>query len=260
MAIRKGKSLSGSIDNFVYRKWRKLDIVQSAPGKGCVKQTEATKKASSLFGTASGMATHIRQMLNYFILPSYDGSHHNRITTLLKSILEKCLDKATYTYIFAPDSFERLNGLEFNTNSPLTSYMKIIPTSSYKAGILTVTFPELINKQEFVFPKETSSCIITIGTESYDLQGMRRTQAYKLHSFEVDHQQKLIESHSIEFEVPDGCLCITGITLHYYLTDRFGKNRVNDKTLNPSGICGAIITPGELKEEQKLRWTSPNHL
>jgi len=256
MAIRKGKSLSGSIDKFVYRKWRKLNIVQSAPGKGGVKQTEATKKASSLFGMASGMATEVREMLSFFIVNFYDGSHHNRLTTLLKSILEKCLDKTTYTFTFVQDSFERLNGLEFNANSPLTNYMKVIPTSNYKDGVMTVTVPELINKQEFIFPKETSSCIITIGTESFDLERMRRTRGYKLHSFEVDDAQALIESQTFEFEVPDGCLCIVGITLQYYLTDRYGKNRVNSKALNPSGICGAIITPGDFKEEQGELWTT----
>jgi len=260
MAIRKGKSLSGSVDKLVHRKWRNLEIVQSAPGKGGVKQTEATKKASSLFGVASGMAFDIRSMLSFFIINFYDGSNHNRMTALLKSILEKCLDKTTNTYTFVQDTFDRLIGLEFNTSSLLTTYLKVIPTSNYKDGVMTVTVPELINNQEFIFPKETSSCIITIGTESYELREKRRTRGYKSYSFEVDCQQPLIESKSFEFEVPDGCLCIVGITIQYYLTDRYGTNRVNSKTLNPSGICGAILTPGEFKEEQGLYWTTIEEL
>lgn len=257
MAIRKGKNLSGSIDKLVHRKWRDLYIVQSAPGVGGVKQTEETKKASLLFGMASKMASEIRKMLSFFIIGLYDGSNHNRMTTLIKSILEKCLDKPTQTYTFVQDSFERLNGLEFNTNSPLTGCMKVIPKSSYKDGIVTVSFPELINNQEFIFPIGASSCVITIGTESYQLEDKLRSNNFQLQTFEVNSQQELIDSQNFGFNIPDGCLCIVGITLHYYKNDRFGKNRLNNKTLNPSGICGAILTPGEFKNEKELGWTEP---
>jgi len=255
MAIRKGKTISGSIDRLVYRRWRKIDVVQSAPGKGGVKQTEATKKAASLFGRASKMSAEIRAMLDFFIINLYDGSNHNRMTKLVKSILEKCQDKTTSTFNFVEDSFERLNGLEFNANSPLTSSMKVIPECTYKNGTLTVNFPELINNQEFIFPKDTTTCVITIGTESYYLEDNIRSIAYKLNRFEVDNQQTIIEPQTFTFAVPDGCLCLAGITLHYYKEDRYGKTRINNKMFNPAAICGAIVTPGNFEKDPDIKWT-----
>jgi len=255
MAIRKGKTISGSIDRLVYRRWRKTDVVQSAPGKGGVNQTEATKKAASLFGRASKMSAEIRAMLDFFIIDFYDGSNHTRMTKLLTSILEKCQDKTTSTYNFVEDSFERLIGLEFNANSPVTSSMKVIPECTYENGILTVNFPELINNQEFIFPNEINTCVISIGTESYYLKDNIRSKGYKFIRFEVDNKKTVIERQTLTFAVPDGCLCLAGITLHYYKEDKYGKTRINNKMFNPAAICGAIVTPGNFKKEPGILWT-----
>lgn len=257
MAIRKGKDVVGSFKNHVFRKWRDINVVQSAPGEGGVKQTDATKKSSLVFGLASNLARNIRDMFSFFILKLYDGSNNNRMTTLLRSILEKCLDKSTNTYTFVQDSFDRLNGLELNTNSPLTESMMVIPTSSYKDGIITINFPELINNQQFIFPKETSSCTVVMGTESYRLEDSTVSRGRQTHQFEVDNQQQLIEKQSFEFKVPNGCLCIVGITLHYHKNNLYGKNLINNKTLNPAAICAAIVTPGDFEIDPELYWTKP---
>jgi len=258
MAIRKGKGLSGSIGKQVHRKWRKLDIVQSRPGRGGVKQTEETKKASQLFGASSRLAFGIRMMLSNFIIPYFDGSSHNRRTSLIKSILEKCFNKENLTCRVNENSFDRLNGYEFNASSALTRSMKVIPESSYQNGTVTVTFPKLINNQEFIFPEDTESCIITIGAGAYRLEDQSLSADFKPHSFGVTQQQQLIESQNFTFAVPNGCLCIIGITLHYYHDSKYGKSRINHKLFNPAAICGAFLTPGTFDKDLSREWEEPS--
>ena len=254
MAIVRKSGLSGKVGRTSHRMWRNLHVVQSIPGSGFMKQTAETKKSATLFGKASALGREIRSLFNEIIIISlYDGAMITRLTKALQALLEQCFDKENLTYTFSEDSFERLGGFDFNLSSPLKDSMWILPDSSLSEGVVTVTLPELKIHEEFKFPVKTNKCTIHICVKFYNMEKGYRSEIEEEQTLDVSPEQHLLEKQSFSFPVPEGCLCLVGISLRYY-TFKYGTGLFNTKTFNPSGICGAFITPGIFKKEKKWHW------
>lgn len=254
MAIIRKNAVSGKIDRVSHRMWRNKHVVQSIPGPGLMKQTAETKKAATLFGKASSLGAQIRRMFDSIIIMQlYDGPMIARLTKALQTILGQCFDKQNLTYTFFENSFERLKGFDFNLDSPLKDSMWLLPDSSFSEGTITVTLPELKINEEFRFPAETKKCTIHVCVKLYNLEGGYRAWVEEEQTLEVNSKQLLLEKQNFSFPVPEGCLCMVGVSLRYY-NFRYDTGLFNTKTFNPSAICGAFITPGTFKKEKRWHW------
>lgn len=248
------RGLIGRIGKVIIRRYRKIEVAQSAPGKNSVKQTKSTKKAATIFGQASTLGAQIYLLFNkYTILNLQDGTMRARITTVLREVLSQCFDKATETFTFSLNSFERLNGFDFNADSPLKNSLWLLPESTLSDNTITVTLPELKINEEFIFPKSTNKCIIYLSARMLNLKEGLGSELMDYQTLEVSDTQTILEKQSFSFEVPKGCLCIVSVSLRFY-TFFYETSMYNTKAFNPSAICGAFITPGIFEKEAKRYW------
>jgi hypothetical protein len=256
MAIIRKKFIIGSMGTWSFREINGVQIAQSKPGPGNMKQTDMTKKAATVFGKGSAFAKKIRMMFKSVIMDLNDGAMVNRLTTLVNSILGQCYNKKDLSYSFTEDSFERLIGFDFNIKSPLKNNLWKTPENTMKDGILTIRIPELKVNEDLIFPKQANKCVIQIQVKSYNLEDGFMGLSQEGQSVEIESTQTLLEEQEFNFTVPDGCLSLIAISLRYY-TFEYDTVLFNSKTFHPAGICGAFITPGEFKKEKEYYWNGP---
>jgi hypothetical protein len=107
--MKKGK-ISGSIANVIWYTSNGIDIMRSKPGRGRVKQTEATKKNSSNFGKAAKMVSKLfkglAKELNFRMLPANRGKTIGEVS---KWIPEEA--KLTTSAFYSFPSLVELNDL-----------------------------------------------------------------------------------------------------------------------------------------------------
>lgn len=238
-----GKQITGLIGKLVFKRGKdgKTTIIKTQSEE--VKQTEGTKEASSVFGKASALAKTIRDDLSALHLHHYDGAMVNRFNTLNREILDHCYDKGTKTFTFKPNSFDRLKGFEFNTKSPLARTLWVNPTVNLQANQLQLDLPEIMISENLKFPISATTCEIRVLFTQIILdQALHSPNIYQ--SITVEKKQETIPAQSFTFEVPDGCLCVIGMSLYFLEKQRVLVKPVNDKVFNPAAICGAFLTPG----------------
>jgi hypothetical protein len=249
-----GKYIKGSAGKFVYKVIDGVQILQSAPGKGGVKQTKATKKAANIFGRSSALACTFRSGLKPVFNSFYDGKMVSRLTGEVSALVRQCYQATTQTFIFNTDSFKSLAGFNFNLASPLQRSLWLPVESKIAGNVLTITLPELKVKEDLKFPKVSNLCRIIICLKIFNLEKGLELKMQEIRRLEVKSDQVLVERQDFEFQIPEGCLCLAGIGLHYYtMSDGIAYSN-NNKTFNPSGICAAHFNPGTFKDDEPLKW------
>lgn len=242
MAKFDGKQIIGLIGNLVFKKGRgKTTIIQTKAEK--VNQTSANKVAGATFGKASKLAKTIRTDLTILVDDHYDGTMVNRFNTLNRELLAQCYSKDTQHFTFKQDSFDRLQGFEFNSKSPLARSLWVKPEVSLEGNQLQLSLPEINIPDQLKFPSNANTCEIRIAVAMLVLdQALNHHEQYQ--SIEVTKDQGMIPAQRLIFEVPDGCLCVVAMNLHFTRKYEHMQTVLNDKLFNPTAICGAIITPG----------------
>lgn len=245
MATFDGKHLKGLIGNLVVRKGKKKQIVQTAPGH--IRQTEATKKAANIFGQGSVLAGSVRDNLSALFDSNYDGGMINRLNTPVRAVLRQCYDHETGQFNFADDSFSRLAGFEFNSKSLLINHLWVKPQMKYAENILTISIPEIKIPAQLKFPAKANFCQLKIAVSKIALLQALQHPTYT-QEIEISKTDQLIPAREFSFKVPDGVFCVAGISLNYFSLNDNVKTVLNSKTLNPAGIIGAVITPGNFTD------------
>ena len=242
---KKGRR-KGKIGDTVHKTWMDKDVVQSAPGKGNVKQTEETKKAASVFGKVSSFGNLIRDSFKEIIMGYYDTLMIARLTGQLNTNLRKCYNPEDKTWAFEEHSLKSLEGFEFNINSPLKRNSSINPTYNLTDNKLSLSFPEINVATDLIFPKNSSSAEITVMYKEYNLDRLTyRFHPVQSYSFEVGKLETTVAAADYTFEATEGCLCIVSIGIKYHAEYRTSKVLRNNKDLNPAGICCAVFNKGE---------------
>jgi len=242
MAKFDGKQLIGLLGNLVIKKGRgKTTIVQTKADK--VKQTSATKVAGSIFGKASKLAKTVRTDLQGLIDDHYDGTMVNRFNTVNRELLAHCYNKDTQSFTFKQNSFDRLQGFEFNSKSPLARSLWVTPEVVLTGNQLQLNLPEIHISDQLKFPSTANTCEIRVAVAMLILdQALHHNSQYQ--SIQISKDQQIIPAQQLIFEVPDGCLCVVGMNLRFTMKYEHMQTIINDKSFNPTAICGAIITPG----------------
>jgi len=254
MAIRKGNFLIGKLKNLVFRKFKNVQIVQTKPGEKTVRQSPDTKKKAYLFGRASMLGKSIRWSNRNMIFGFHDGPMINRLTRKLQEILSQYYPVKNETHQFTTDGFARLNGFDFNLNSPLHKSLWVEPVITLSGHELNLTLPEINIPGEIKFPENCHSCMITISMTAIDLQNGYESVRPDYRKIELTKEQKSLEKQKLSFQLPHGCLCITSIVLQYFFTKHHLKLLYNHKEFNPARICSAVITAGDFIFEKNKGW------
>ena len=105
---------------------------------------------------------------------------------------------------------------------------------------------------ELKFPEKCESCIIS--TNSIDMNNGYESLRPDLRQIEVKKDQEILEKQKFSFQLPDGCLCITGIAIQYFFKKHNFTVLYNHKDFNPAQICNAVITAGNFVVEKKKGW------
>jgi len=241
MAIFNGKNLSGSIGKIKFSNTKDGQRASAMPES--VFQTIGSQKTANLFGKASVLGGQIRFGMAEIIAGCYDGKLVNRLTLELQSILTHFYNSASEEFRFSSRSFNKLTGFEFNAASAWRSHLWLTPEVSLDGLILTVRLPALDFSSDLAFPPAANNCVLKILVNQYALEaGYRR---YDLEAeLEINLSDGFVPEQKWEFEVAEGCLCLVGIGLEYFKLDRNMKTVLQNKTFNPSGICGAVMTSG----------------
>ena len=255
MATKKGNFIVGTIAKVSFREYRGMQIMQSKPGRGRVRQTKHTKSAANIFGKASSLASDFRSSLNGIIGSDYDGLMVSRLTGMMRPIIEQCYDKPNLKFNFSRNDFQSLAGFDFNLNSPLQKNMWIMPQSSLADNVLTITIPEMKIGGDLKFPSNANLCSIVITFAIYRLEEGLKSMFPESKNILVKSDEATVARQQFEFSVPEGCLCIAGIGLSYYLQRTETAFAKNTPTFNPAAICCAYVNEGTYPETHTHRWS-----
>jgi|GEM_PF-658755 len=255
MAIKKGKFIVGTISNVSFRVYRGKQILQSTPGRGNMRQTKETKSAANIFGKASSLASEFRLSLQATFGTNYDGMMVSRLTGMMRPIIEQCYDKPNLKFNFRRNDFQSLAGFDFNLNSPLQNSMWIMPESSLADNVLTITIPEMKIKRDLKFPSDTNLCSILVSFAIYRLEEGLKSKHPEVKQILVRFKEETLARQQFEFSVPEGCLCIAGIGLSYYLQGEETAFAKNSPTFNPAAICCVYVNEGTYPETHTHLWS-----
>lgn len=254
MATKKGNFIVGTISNVSFRVYRGKQILQSKPGRGNVKQTKETKSAANIFGKASSLAGNFRSSLQPTFQTNYDGLMVSRLTGMMRPIIEQCYDEPNLKFNFSRNDFQSLAGFDFNLNSPLHKNMWISPESSLANNVLTITIPEMKINGDLKFPSNANLCSIVVSFAIYRLEEGLKSLFPEVKNMLVRSDEVIVASQQFEFSVPEGCLCIAGIGLSYYLQSEKTALAKNSPTFNPAAICCVYVNEGTYPETHTHGW------
>ncbi len=251
MAILDGKSLRGSIGNLSFSKQGNINVIRSKPGKGNVKQTEATKKSASVFGSyISPLSKYIRMSFQHLLTGFYDGAMVNRMNSDISTILYQSIT-AEGTFKLVKQSFDRLTGFNFNLASALNKSLLIMPETVFTADEVTVNIPEFSVSKGLRFPPKAHSCTIEMQVVQFNLEkGL--WMVYPQESI-VLKKGGLNNSQIFRYGLPKGTLCLVAIGVVYHNQYEIV---LNSKTFNPMAIVAAGFNPGSTLEEAIKNWYS----
>ncbi|HEY0175608.1 MAG TPA: hypothetical protein VGC08_04470 [Pedobacter sp.] len=253
--IRKGNYLKGVLGPLVFRKVNGRQEIVTKPVPGQMKQTKATKRASGTFGLSSKLGARIRDAVRGQLTNFQDSRMNVRLVGELNSILQGCRDSETRSFDFSEQTFSRLAGFEFNTDSKVRNLMLQFPEVKADQKILSVHVPPLSIPGKFKFPQKSFFCGLNISVSLFRLKDGKMAVAAKSQHMEIYRYPELSAAAEFKFDLPEGCLCITTISLKYAVAEEGGRRFINNKRFNPVCILGALFTTGTYGEPDDNQWT-----
>ncbi|WP_235884554.1 DUF1398 domain-containing protein [Pedobacter hiemivivus] len=255
MAKFDGKFLTGVIGPAVFKKYRNMQLVTGKSRLTKEKQTENTHKAATQFGIASTLAEQFRRDATEIITDFYDGTMVYRFRTDVQKALKQAFDAQSETYRFTTNSFDRLNGFEFNADSPVMDNFFAQPEQTINGNILTIKLPEMLVSKDMKFPAKATSCLLNITVGMFDLTYGNRTMC-PIQSIEIPNGSKdsVMPAQELNFEIEPGCLCISMFSFQFIQKTFSGNLIINSKSFNPVAVFRAVIADGTVDQEQTEKW------
>lgn len=245
MAIIQGKYLRGSVGNYAFRKVGNRNIIQSKPGRGTVRQTEATRESSAEFGLASTAGKMLRYAFGNLYGYEYDGRMMNRMVRTLTEVIGKD-DRPRGQREITGGDISRLKGFEFNAAAPLRNQWRLTPEVGMdEKGTIRVSFPSFAYLKDLTPSSSCSYCIIKAQVIAFDFKNSRYKSLgeEKLEVKLITGRQEATE-WTFESDVPEGCLLLVGFSLKYYRNNNGILEIVQDRSKHSSTeIIGSFIRP-----------------
>lgn len=250
-----GKFLSGVIGNLKFSVRNGKQVVSQAVAPGTMKQTEETKKASTVFGKAASLNKLLRQSLVAQYKGLFFNATINSLTGRMSSILKDCKDPESGTYQFDLNSFLRLEQLEFNPKSKVSNLLPATPVATLKNDVLSLTLFEHPLPRDLKFPLKSFKCEITTALSLFRLKDRKMVFRAEAQSIVVEKGKKVSAPHTFLFNLPAGCLCVMTVFLNYWTIDESGWTIIKNRKFSPAVICGAYHTEGNYQAGDDRSWS-----
>lgn len=245
MARLDGKFIRGMAGDITFRKVKDKQIIQGKTKKAQIDMTAATYNAAYIFGRASTLASYIRVAIDP-IIGFYDGGMISRFTGECNQILQQAATANENVFDYSQNHFNRLNGFEFNLESPVKNYLFAQPIVTLTEQTVTIDLPEIKIPKELKAPENAQYCTVAFSVSLFDLS----TNQYignQIKSFEIEWKPKAFSfpAQQLVFEGSPGCLCVIALALYYSEKTFAGKAVLNNKKLSPAAVLKADFCPGE---------------
>ncbi|CAM4226724.1 hypothetical protein SAMN06265348_107228 [Pedobacter westerhofensis] len=230
-------------------------LVSKAVAPGTMKQSRATKKASTVFGKAASLSRLLRESVSGQYAGLFGNDIINGLTGRMYPILKDCCDPETGDYKFDLHSFSRLQQLEFNSKSKVINLLQENPLGILNGDVLSLTLEQPL-LQDFKFPLRSFKCKITAALSLFRLKDQKMIRRAEVQSIVVEKANEMTAPHTFSFKLPAGCLCTLTLFMDYSTIDEAGWKLLKDKKFSPAVICGAYHTEGEYQKDVDGRfWT-----
>lgn len=251
MAKFDGKFIRGAVGKTTFRKLGNKQIIQGKTDKEQISMTPATIKASYIFGRASTLASYIRDSVFQIVRSYYDSKMISRFTGQCNQIIQQAATDKDEVFHFNQDQFTRLNGFEFNMDSPVKKYIFTQPLVDLTEQKVTINVPEIQIPKDLKFPTDIWHCTLAFNVSLFDLtHNQYRTQ--EVQSIEIEHKvaPSTIPAQQFSFEGSPGTLAIITLGLYYSEKTFAGKAITNNKKFSPAAILKAEFCPGEIVKQE----------
>jgi hypothetical protein len=256
MAIIKNGFTRGKISNVIYSVRNGVQNAKGVSQKKKYNKTKGTIDSSTVFGKASTLGLYIRMSMYDAFNDFHDSGMSTRLTGRIVESFKPILDEAKLYPIFTQTSFKRLEGFEFNINSPIQNFLFAELMVDYSANnLVKVTIPEMKSPKEFVFPENMRKCKFVVSCGLLDLEnGFLKETESQLFDIQQELPTMTIPAHEFTFPTEPGCLCLIAVSLQFYKTTFAGNIIINNKQFNPSAILSAYITDGTVTIGERTYW------
>jgi hypothetical protein len=254
MATQKGLMISGKVGPHIYKIVNGKQIITSRAAPGSMKKSPAMLNYSKTFGMASSLGAQLRKSLVGSLNGFHDSEMVNRLNSHMVKILAQQRNALTGNYNFEPDSFKRLEGFEFNSNSNVKDLFKLTPTSSILDGTLSVKIKGFDVPRTLKFPATTYHCKFTLALSLFRLKNGSRLNLAETQTVEITKDKSKVGPFEFNFRIPDGCFYVLSLFLDYATAGKLGWKSIHDKEFNPGCICAARFAEGTDVGDPMRHW------
>lgn len=227
------------VGNVVFRIRDGRQIVQSRPSK--VRQTMATKKSASEFGTCSKWAKQIRNGLAPFLVGLTDSTMHSRFSAAIYNTIKGNTALPNGQRSPLNSSMEALQRFEFNTHSPFANYFKPNIAAELNANKeVSISIPAVDPQTDIVFPSGCTTTKLAIYVYATNLQDPESTLVF--HSLLPIDKHTAVPAQNLltTTPLPEGWFVLVAAKLLYYNANVLTEsNYLNTKSFNPAMVVMA---------------------
>jgi len=237
MAHQKNIKLRGTFENIIFYTSKEQFLIRSKPS--IVRQTNATKKAASLFGEAVKMSANLRATVQSLLPNSKDRNMMHRLDATFLNWLrtgQSASGRHEIPFPFVP-------GFEFNLESQLSEKLQLkLNISKSNENFITVEIPAFVPVQKIVAPADTSSVRLKIVAATFDFDNHTFVRT-GLKEILMPYSSSEVAEQQIEFDLSakPGDLCVAVMAVNYY-TSADGTTGLKDSMKwKPAAIAQTMI-------------------
>lgn len=230
------KAFSGLVGNLVFRNVNGKQIVVSRPTN--VKQTSATKRSASEFGSCSRWAKQLRIGLTPFLVGLTDGAMYQRFTTAVYNAIKNNTAVPQGERTPLNSDMKALEKFEFNAHSPFAAnFLPVISAEQNADKEALITLAAFEPKREMIFPSGCSTAKLAVFTYATDLQDPENTLVF--HNIININKNSTVPAQTLltTTPIPEGYFVLASVKLLYYNPNLLTEsNYLNTKTLSPAMV------------------------
>ncbi len=242
MARFNGKDLIGSLGNVAFKTVDGITYLQTKPGRGGVRQTKATKKAASDFGTASSTTKMLTIGLRILLQTYYPKNMFNSFRSVVYNAMlaNTLLPKGTKN-LWEGD-LDLLTGFEFNTSSLYAEYCRVLlDITENPNASLTLQTPGFVPADVLLWPATASSAVLCYNVTYYqpDTYKIVQQEVFKVAVADAVHP---ITAQSFTTQpIAAPALALVSSCVLYFKEDALlGSVCLNHKALHPMQLLQAL--------------------
>lgn len=234
--------LSGIVGPVSYRVKNGVTVVQTKPGKGKMKQTEATASAASDFGSASTAARKIRTAMFPILQGHGDAALYRRFAAKVYEAVKLDTQHSKGKRTLADGDLSVLSGFDCNANSPFAKYCALWPMVAYDAGQNIVLSVPAFHPAEMIRAIPTASdseiCLLVTAFDPETL-AETHTEMFRL-PFALTDQEVPEQQWVLTGVVPNAVVVLTAAVFYFRNNNAAGAVGLNGKHLHPCAIVAAF--------------------